>query len=102
LAVFIGKQSVLPSLPYHENEHQQSVNDCCSGMMGNLRGDRLHIVINQALAAFVGKNASETLLPHLQNARQQSVNDYWPSIMVNHSMLWRLLSVYIVLTVTIR
>jgi len=41
-------------------------------------------------------------LPHLQNARQQFVNDCWPSIMVNHSAMWRLVSIYIVLTVTVR
>jgi len=40
-------------------------------------------------------------LPHLQNERQQSVNDCLPSIMVTHSVMWRLLSIYIVLTVII-
>jgi hypothetical protein len=40
-------------------------------------------------------------MPHLQSERQQSVNDCWLSIMVNHSAMWRLLSIYIVLTVII-
>jgi hypothetical protein len=30
------------------------------------------------------------LLPHLQNESQPSVNDCCPSIMVNHSTMWRL------------
>jgi hypothetical protein len=41
------------------------------------------------------------LLPHLQNELQQSVNNCCPSIMVNHSAMWRLLSIYIILTVII-
>jgi len=40
-------------------------------------------------------------IPHLQNERQQTFNDCWPSIMVNHSAMWLLLSIYIVLTVII-
>jgi hypothetical protein len=40
-------------------------------------------------------------LPHLQNERQPSVNYCWPSIMVNHSAMWWLLSIYVVLTVII-
>jgi hypothetical protein len=38
-------------------------------------------------------------LPHLQNERQLTVNDCWPSIIVNHSVMWQLLSIYIVFTV---
>jgi len=74
-------------MPHHENERQQSVNDFWSCIMGNLGGDRLHIVINWLLTAFIGKSESETLLPQLQNERQQSVNDCWPSIMVIHSAI---------------
>jgi len=37
-------------------------------------------------------------LPDLENEHQRSVNDYWPCIMVNHSAMWSLLSIYIVLT----
>jgi len=44
----------------------------------------------------------KSFLPDLQNVRQQSVNNCWPSIMVNHSAMWQLLSIYIVLTVSIR
>jgi len=41
-------------------------------------------------------------LPHVQNARQQSVNNGCPAIMVNHSAMWQLLAIDIVLTVIIR
>jgi hypothetical protein len=41
-------------------------------------------------------------LPHLQNEQQQSANDFSPSIIVNHSVMWWLLTIYIVLTVIIR
>jgi hypothetical protein len=41
-----AKQIAIPSVPHHDNERQQSVNDCSSGIMGNLVGDRLHIVKN--------------------------------------------------------
>ena len=43
---FADVQNAIPSLPHHEDEHQRSVNDCWSGIMCNLVGDRLHIVIN--------------------------------------------------------
>jgi hypothetical protein len=56
-----SKQIAIPSLRYHENERQWSVNDCWSGIVGNLGGHRLHIVINWLLAAFIGKSEIETL-----------------------------------------
>jgi len=37
-----------------QNEPQRSVNDSWSGIMGNLGGDRLEIVINEVFAAFIG------------------------------------------------
>ena len=40
-------------------------------------------------------------LPHQENECQRSVNDCWPSIFVNHSAMWPLLSVYMVLTVLV-
>ena len=52
---------VTRSLPHHENERQQSVNDSWPHIMGNLVGDRLHIVINELLAAFICKRESEML-----------------------------------------
>jgi len=48
-------------MPHHENERQRSINDFCSGIMGNLGGNRLHIVINWLLTTFIGKSESETL-----------------------------------------
>jgi len=40
-------------------------------------------------------------LPHPGNERQQSVNDCWPSIMVHHSAMWPLLSIYMDITVLV-
>jgi len=36
--------------------------------------------------------------PHLENERQWNVNDCSPCIMVNHSVIWSVLPIYIVLT----
>jgi len=41
-------------------------------------------------------------LPHYENECQWSINDCWPSMMVKHSALWPLQSIYIVLTVFVR
>jgi len=40
-------------------------------------------------------------LPHLQNEHEHHVNDCWPSIMINPSVMWRLLFKYIIFTVII-
>jgi hypothetical protein len=56
-----AKQRVKRSLPHHENERQQRVNDCWSCILGNLRGERLQIVINEVLASFIGKREYEML-----------------------------------------
>jgi hypothetical protein len=67
--------------------------------MGKLGRDRLQIVINKSLAAFICKSEVNRSQPQLENECQQSVNDFWPSVMVNHDVMWLLLSIYIVLTV---
>ena len=41
-------------------------------------------------------------VPHDENERQWSVNDCWLCNMVNHSVMWPLLYIYIVLTVLVR
>src|SRR5713226_2907198 len=57
----LTKQTAIPSLPHHENEHQRSVNDFWSCVLGNHTSDRLYSVINEFLAAFIGKTDSNTL-----------------------------------------
>jgi hypothetical protein len=52
---------VKQSLPRYENEHHQSVVDSWAGILSNLWGNRLHIVINKVFAAFIGKGESEML-----------------------------------------
>jgi hypothetical protein len=44
-----------------QKERQRSLNDSWSCIVGNLRGDRLRIVISQVLAAFIDKIKSEVL-----------------------------------------
>jgi hypothetical protein len=67
LADFTGKTDRKPFQPHRENERQQSVNYFWSGVMGNLGGDRFHIVINSLLAAFMGKSESESLPARCSN-----------------------------------
>jgi len=43
------------------NEHQQRVNNSWSGILDNVVGNRLEIVINEVFAAFIVKNDSEML-----------------------------------------
>jgi hypothetical protein len=44
-----------------QNVRQQSMNDSCSCILGNMWGDRLQIVINKELATFIAKRESNTL-----------------------------------------
>jgi len=52
---------IIRSLPHDDNKCQRSINDSWSHILGNLVGDRLHIVINELLAAFIGQRESEML-----------------------------------------
>jgi hypothetical protein len=83
LAVFMGKEIMLPSLPQLDNEHQWSINDLWSSTLGNLMGVRLHTVIKQLLAAFMGKEIVFPSLPQLDNEHQWSINDLWSSVVGN-------------------
>ena len=49
------------SLTQPGNEHQQSVNDCRSCILGNQSGHRLQIVITEELASFIGRSRSDPL-----------------------------------------
>jgi len=44
-----------------QNERQWSINYSWSCILGNLWGDRLHIVINEVMAAFIGERDSKEL-----------------------------------------
>jgi len=48
-------------LPHLEHVHQQSINNFCSSIFGNLSGDWLQTVINVVLAAFIGDSETDTL-----------------------------------------
>jgi hypothetical protein len=37
-------------------------------------------------------------LPYLEYVRQSRVNNCWPSVIVNHSAMWPLWSIYMILT----
>jgi len=62
LMIYYGKinDNILWICPL-QNEHQQSVHDFWSCIIGNLLGDRLRPLINWVLAGFIGKWASLTL-----------------------------------------
>ena len=49
------------SLPHPGNEHQRSINDVRSCMLGNQSGHWLQIVLFEVLASFIGKSKSDTL-----------------------------------------
>jgi len=56
------KQIVIPCLPLLHNDHQWSINDCWSCIVGYLGGDRLLTVINEVLASSIGQSQWEMLL----------------------------------------
>jgi len=57
----LSKQTEIHFLPYPENKHQQGINDCWSGILCNLSGNRFQMVINKALAACIGNRESDLL-----------------------------------------
>jgi len=60
-----------------QNERQQSINDCWSGIIGNLCGDRLQPFGNAVTTSFIGKPASHMLPAPFRNWDQWCVNDFW-------------------------
>jgi len=73
------------SLPHHENERQQSINDFWLSIFGNLSCEWLKTLINGALAAYVSQKIPAYSLPHQENECQPSVNDFWSGIFSNIS-----------------
>jgi len=69
------------SLPHLENEHQRSVNDFWSCILGNQNATSLQRVIKESLSTFIGKQIVIPSLPHLQNGRQRSINNFWSCIL---------------------
>jgi len=61
LATFIIKKIETHSLPHHENERQQSINDVWCCILANLSGDWLQTFINELLPTFIGKGDSDML-----------------------------------------
>jgi len=48
-------------MPHHENEHQRSLNDYWSCILGDDTSDTVYSVIREFLAAFIGKTECNTL-----------------------------------------
>jgi hypothetical protein len=66
-----SNDSILWIHPY-QPERQWSVNDSWSWILGNLKGNKSQIVINERLDAVIGKQKAKHSLPHHQNQRQRS------------------------------
>jgi len=73
------KQTETHALPYPEDEHHWSVNDCCSCMLGNLEDDRFHVVRNIILAAVLDNRKARRSLHLLENVRESSINHFCSS-----------------------
>jgi len=58
---FLAKIIATCSLSHFENEHQRSVNDFWSCILGNQNADRLQTVITELLAAIIGTTDCDTL-----------------------------------------
>jgi hypothetical protein len=56
--------------------------------MGNLHGDRVHIVLNEVLAADIETGLVICSLPHHESELQPSISDSWSPILGNLAGDW--------------
>jgi len=50
-----------------QNEHQQSINNCCAGILDDITGMEHRYTIMNLAAAFMGKNASVNIASPFYN-----------------------------------